>query len=383
MSDTEQNEVDTAKDDLTDQKIVTKYKCAASIADDALKHVMSLCVVDAKIVDLCNAGDEFINTAVAKVYNAKPKVEKGVAFPTCVSVNNVVGHFCPLTGDESKIVAGDLIKIDLGVHIDGYIAVVANTVLLGASGLETTITGRQADVMAAAYTAGEAAIRLLKEGKKNSDISNAIGLAAAEFKCSPVQGVLSHQMTRFVIDGEKVILNKPDHENKVDEHEFAPLEVYALDLVMSTSEGKAKESEQRTTIYKRTPDSSYQLKMKASRTIFSQIKADHPTFPFTLRALDEKKARFGIVELLNHELVIPYPVLIESEGEFIAHIKFTCLILPHGTVRITGDKLIDRANIQSEHTVQNQELLEILARGTSNKKKNNKKKKKKEKTAAA
>jgi len=368
---------DKKADDLADQKIVQKYKSAGEVADNALKHVMSLCRPDAKIVDLCTAGDAFVNEALSKTYT-KPVVEKGVAFPTCVSVNNIVGHFCPLSDSEAKLQLGDLIKIDLGVHIDGYIAVVANTVLVGAAGVETKMTGRKADVMAAAYTAAEAAIRLLKPGKKNSDISEAISKAAAEFKCTPVQGVLSHQMTRFVIDGEKVILNKPDLENKVEEYEFAPSEVYALDIVMSTAEGKARESDSRTTIFKRAQDRQYQLKMQASRQIYSQIKTNHPTFPFTIRSLDEKKAKFAVVELLNHELVHAYPVLTESENEFIAHIKFTCLMMPNstGTVRISGAGLVKREDLETEHKVTDKALLALLATGTGNKKKANKKKKK-------
>jgi hypothetical protein len=51
------------------------------------------------------------------------KIEKGIAFPTCMSINNTVCHFTPVTGDETTIKAGDLIKFDLGCHIDGFVAV--------------------------------------------------------------------------------------------------------------------------------------------------------------------------------------------------------------------------------------------------------------------
>lgn len=50
------------------------------------------------------------------------KIEKGIAFPTCISVNNVCGHYSPLKDESSTLNNGDLAKIDLGVHIDGYIA---------------------------------------------------------------------------------------------------------------------------------------------------------------------------------------------------------------------------------------------------------------------
>ena len=52
----------------------------------------------------------------------------GIAFPCCISVNNCICHYSPLTHDADTVLkAGDLAKIDLGAHIDGFIAVVAHT----------------------------------------------------------------------------------------------------------------------------------------------------------------------------------------------------------------------------------------------------------------
>nr|CAB3461762.1 unnamed protein product [Digitaria exilis] len=70
--------------------------------------------------------------------------------------------------------------------------------------------------------------------------------------------------------------------------------------------------EKQTTIYKRAVDKNYHLKMKASRFIFSEISQKFPIMPFTARALEEKRARLGLVECMNHELLQPYPVLHEK-----------------------------------------------------------------------
>lgn len=48
-------------------------------------------------------------------------MEKGIAFPTCISVNNIVGHYSPLKSEDSILKKGDLAKISLGVHIDGFV----------------------------------------------------------------------------------------------------------------------------------------------------------------------------------------------------------------------------------------------------------------------
>ncbi len=82
---------------------------------------------------------------------------------------------------------------------------------------------------------------------------------------------------------------------------------------MSTGEGKAKVlDEKETTVYKRALDQEYKLKLKASRGIFSEINKKYPTMPFTVRSLDSKQSRLGLVECLNHGLLHPYPVLHEK-----------------------------------------------------------------------
>ena len=84
-------------------------------------------------------------------------------------------------------------------------------------------------------------------------------------------------------------------------------------LQMSTGEGKAKVlDEKETTVYKRALDQEYKLKLKASRQIFSEINKKYPTMPFTVRSLDSKQGRLGLVECLNHGLLHPYPVLHEK-----------------------------------------------------------------------
>merc|ERR1712205_201797 len=117
--------------------------------------LMEQCKVGMKILDLCELGDRTIVEECAKVHNkGKAKVEakdKGVAFPTCISVNEIAGHNSPLATDETVLAADDLVKIDLAVHIDGWIACVANTIQLS----EGPIIGRKGDVVMACAVAAE------------------------------------------------------------------------------------------------------------------------------------------------------------------------------------------------------------------------------------
>ncbi|KAK8458027.1 hypothetical protein SEVIR_3G285100v4 [Setaria viridis] len=271
-----------------------------------------------------------------------------------------------------------MVKIDMGCHIDGFIAVVAHTHVI----TNGPVTGRAADVLAAANTAAEVAMRLVRPGKKNKDVTEAIQKVAAAYDCKIVEGVLSHQLKQFVIDGNKVVLSVSNADTKVDDAEFEENEVYAIDIVTSTGEGKPKLlDEKQTTIYKRAVDKNYHLKMKASRFIFSEISQKFPIMPFTARALEEKRARLGLVECMNHELLQPYPVLHEKPGDLVAHIKFTVLLMPNGSDKVTSHQLQE---LQPTKSIEdNAEIKAWLALGTKSKKKGGGKKKKGKKGDAA
>jgi curved DNA binding protein len=185
--------------------------------------------------------------------------------------------------------AGDVAKIDLGVHIDNFIAVAAHTIVVG----EEETTGATADVIIAAYTAAEVALRLIKPGNTNTQVTEGIASVAAAYGVTPVAGVLSHEMRQQIIDGNKVILLRGDDpEVKVEEFTFGPNEVYSIDIVFSTGEGKPRESDNRVTVYKLAPESTYQVKMKASKFVVGEAMHRFGFMPFVIRALgDDKEVR--------------------------------------------------------------------------------------------
>ena len=107
----------------------------------------------------------------------------GISFPTCISVNNVVCHYSPLAADPDTVLAeGDLVKIDLGAHIDGYIAVVGHSLVVGATS-DKVVTGRRADVIMAAHLASEAALRTFRPGNNNVQLTDKIVKVARAFQC--------------------------------------------------------------------------------------------------------------------------------------------------------------------------------------------------------
>lgn len=245
---------------------------------------------------------------------------------------------------------------------------------------------------------------------------------AAAYKCTPLEGVLSHQMKKHVIDANKVIINKASAEHTVSGHaadrtlppvqahsssapaaapgraragmRHVPVElprpphpcppqvkeisvdkgdVFSIDIVMSTGEGKPKLTDKRTTVFKRDVQEKYSLKMKASRAFFSEVNARFPTLPFTLRAGDERAWRMGVVECVKHRLFIEYPVLYEKTEELVAQVKFTAAVLPSGNIARTTTS--PPPNATSECKLEDEELATLLATEIASKKKKKNKKK--------
>ena len=131
-----------------------------------------------------------LRVSVVKIYNSKQKsssasaatadgfsstgasgggpIRKGIGFPTCISVNHIVGHNSPLLSDKTTLKSGDVVKVDCGVQIDGYIAVGAHTFVVAPlspssseknsdeSTTKPVVDGRIADVITAASIAADA-----------------------------------------------------------------------------------------------------------------------------------------------------------------------------------------------------------------------------------
>ncbi|CAG8440347.1 2081_t:CDS:2 [Acaulospora morrowiae] len=311
---------------LGDSTIVSKYRSAAEIVSAILPEIISKLVPGASVAELCKYGDQLVFLHTSKVYNKKP-VEKGIALPTTICINHYLQYVSPLPGEGDVILQhGDLVKVELGVHIDGYIASAAHTTILNPN-LQQPVTGRSADVVAAAHFGSEVALKLLKPGNKGSDIVNAVSQVAAAFKCTPVEGSIVQQIRRYVLHAEKsVILNQTDDLLNND-FVIEPNEAYMVNVLMSSGEGLVRESEVKPTIYQRNVNESYNLKLKAARSVFKKITDTYSVFPFSTNSLEGTRDRLGIPECVNHGLLRPYYVLLEKTGQaVVAQFKFTVLI---------------------------------------------------------
>lgn len=356
------DEKDVVEKTIAEDLVVTKYKMAGELVNRVLKQVIDKCVAGASVREICEEGDRLLLDETSKVFKKEKELKKGIAFPTCVSVNNCICHFSPVPSEPDYTLKDeDVVKVDLGAHIDGFIAVVAHTIVIGASS-ENKVKGRRADAILAAYYASQAALRLLKPGNETYAITEAVQKVAESFKCKPVEGMLSHQLKQFKIDGEKTIIQNPNDAQR-KEHEKFELdkhEVYAMDVLVSTGEGVGKETDTRVSIYKKT-DEIYQLKLKASRNFYSEVRTKYGNMPFNLRNFQdtETKAKMGVVECVKNKLIEPFQVLYEKPGEYVAQFKFTVLLMPNGPHKITGLPF-EPEMYESEHQIVDADLKSLL-----------------------
>jgi curved DNA binding protein len=340
----------TSDETIADPNVFNYYKAAGDIASRVCQLVAAGCVAGANVTELSLMGDEAIVEQTNGTFK-KNQITRGIAFPTCLSINHVVCHYSPLPSDEPVLLKdGDLVKIELGVHFDGHSVQIGQTVVVGAS-KDNQVTGRKADVIEAAYTAAQAAMRIIKAGNKTSDVVTETQKILDVYKCKFVEGFTSHQVTKDILDGEKTIFFNPIESQKKEYSvfEFAENEVYTIDILVSTGEGKTKRSELKTNVFKKTKD-TYLLKMKTSRAVLSEVQNKFNMMAFNIRSLDdEKKTRMGLVECITHQLVIPYDILCEKEGELVALYKFTIALTSSGSVLLTNPPRVE--HVKSEFKI--------------------------------
>lgn len=168
---------------------------------------------------------------------------------------------------------GDVVKVMLGVQLDGYAVTHAETIVLSSKA-----EGVAADVVQAAYDAAQVAMRTVKAGAKNWDVTEVVDKVVKDYDCSAVEGMLSCQHEKNVTDGKKRIILNPAADQR-REHETATFEegeVYGIDvLVVTGSDGKVRNVEPKLVITSRVPQADHAP--RPSRTHRERPSTRRPT----------------------------------------------------------------------------------------------------------
>ncbi|RDA87693.1 hypothetical protein CP532_3824 [Ophiocordyceps camponoti-leonardi (nom. inval.)] len=401
---------------LSNPDTLTKYKTAGQIAEKVLSAVAELCVPGEKIVDICQKGDKLIEDEIAKVYRGK-KVTKGklsikesrnaarqgFSHPTTVSPASYVTPYTPLKSDESEaaveVQAGEPIKIQLGAQIDGFGAIVCDTILAAPKDKAAEpVTGRPADLMLATYYANELLLRLMlppglltqgtdeekakataQKPPTQAKITSLLEKVCDSYGCHLVESTTSWLFDRNEIEGPKKIVLAPVEGTK-GEGVPATSEVWGVEMGVSLGTGKVKMLQQRPTLHRRTTQ-TYGLKRPTSRKILSEVQKKFGSFPFSLRQLDdERDAKSGVVECVRGNVFHQYELVADKDNAPVARLLTTIAITKNGITKLGGPPALDVSKYKSDKKITDEEILKILeqplSRNTGKKKSKGKKKKK-------
>lgn len=113
----------------------------------------------------------------------------GIAFPTNMAVNHIAAHFTPPVDDEHVFQEGDIVKVDVGAHIDGYIADTALTVEIE--------TDDHSELRQASAEALGQAIKLMKPGVKLSEIGKKVEETIKGYGFKPIDNLTGHSLNRY------------------------------------------------------------------------------------------------------------------------------------------------------------------------------------------
>jgi len=246
-------------------------------------------------------------------------VERGAkpAFPCNVSINEIAAHYSPTAGDQTVLKAGDVVKVDMGAHIDGYIADTAFTVCIGGGG----------ELAAAAEKALEAAINAVKPGVDVGEIGRAVEEAVAPTGFKPIRNLTGHSLGRWDLHAGLTIPNVRETTGQV----LKPGDVLAIEPFVTDGVGYVEDQE-RVYIFRHVRDVPTRLRM--SRELLRDIRREYNGLPFAERWLARRMSKLRL-ELTLRELtglgaLWPYHVLAERSGGKVAQAEHTVIVTDQG-----------------------------------------------------
>ena len=286
-----------------EEEELKNYKKAIEISESVVKMARELAVANVKVFDLAEKVEDKI-----KELGGLP------AFPVNISINEIAAHFTPELNDPLILKEDDLVKIDIGVHVDGYMSDVAFTVCVGK---------KSHPLIEASETALQEALKIIKPGTKVCEISEVVENSLRERNFNPVRNLCGHGLERFNQHGYPSIPNgKNNSQIELQEGTVVAMEVFATD-----GEGQVKDSSP-TLIYKFLQDKP--VRLPEARKILDMAKKDFSMLPFAKRWVAKKigplKLDFALRQLEEIEAIQSFPILKEVSNGLVAQTEQTVLL---------------------------------------------------------
>jgi methionyl aminopeptidase len=310
-----------SKEDLEKEKEekhkIESLRKAGKIAQEVKKYIKPKIKVGAKVYDLITETEAKIN-----------ELEGKCAFPVNLCINNIAAHYTsPIKDDGTEINEQDLVKIDLGVHIDGYIVDTAFSINFNED-------ESLKNIIQATEVALKAGKMMIKPKTNTKNIGKKIEDIVKGFKYNPIRELGGHQIERWTVHGKKQLPELGSQGGDIMEAG----EVFSIEIFASTGEGTVHNT-QYSYIYEINPYSGrVPLRRKTSKQILGFVNKNFKTLPFAERWLAKEfrlGVAFGLQELVQQGKLQAHNVLAEKKGVYVAQIEETFIVTDQGSEQIT------------------------------------------------
>ncbi|KAK4530021.1 hypothetical protein CCYA_CCYA03G0878 [Cyanidiococcus yangmingshanensis] len=302
--------------------VVGKARKAAEVHRRVRAYIRPRIQPGVSLIDLC---EELENAT--RVLVEESGLEAGIAFPTGCSLNQVAAHYTPNRGDETKLQATDVMKLDFGVHVAGRIMDCAFTV---------TFDDRYEKLLEAVREATNAGIRAAGIDVRLSDLgaiiqevmeSYEVELGGKRYPVRAIRNLNGHSIGPYHIHaGKTVPIVKSNVAGIMEEGEF-----YAIETFGSTGRGYVTESGECSHYMKVFDAPQVPLRMPRARQLLNTINRHFGTLAFCRRYLDrlgEERYLMALKHLCDAGIVEPYPPLCDIPGSITAQFEHTILLRP-------------------------------------------------------
>jgi methionyl aminopeptidase len=284
------------------EEVLEKVKKAGTIAREA--RTLGASLVDEN-VPLLKVAEEVEAYIVKK--GAKP------AFPTNISINEVAAHYSPHTDDRLSFKRGDLVKVDVGAHVDGYIGDTAESVEVR--------TKNWTNLIDASRKALNMAVEIIGEGVPVSSIGGTIERAIRSNGFVPVTNLTGHGMDQYKLHAGLTIANYDDgNPTRVNRDMILAIEPFATHGAGEVRNAKPGN------IYRILRDR--EVRDEKAMEHLRLIKENFGGLPFCERwctALDPK-APSHLKTLVRHGILFAYPILTEIKGGMVSQAEHTVVL---------------------------------------------------------
>lgn len=298
-----------------DKKVYENYKLAGKIAAEARDYGIGLIKQGASFLEVANSIESKILDCGA-----------GLAFPVNISVNEIAAHYSPRHDDTLVFKKGDVVKLDLGAHIDGYIADTAVTVEIG--------TRNYDDMIKASSDALDAAIDLMKARVNLFEVGKAVQETIMSYGYKPIDNLTGHSMQRYVIHAGMSVPSVPDmlHKGKPKAGDVLAIEPFATNGAGHVIAGDG------SNIYLcKESFNPRRIRDKKATIVFSKMKNKFKTLPFAQRWFEKlfSDSSTALRKLSFLGLIKHYPQLVDAKKGVVTQKEHTVILTEKGCEIIT------------------------------------------------